>query len=735
MRILHPSIAALNDYVDGELSAIRHSRVVGHLKSCSQCRDKVQEIKELSNLAAAIPQRTPPAGVFDRVLTRRAAGERVILTTDGPPRQPHSQALRFRRAILAAAAVVLLLVGLPIAGSIGELGAERAWGELTFSTTRPTRGSEISVEFRDASIFAGVPRLVLRARYRTPRDGSYNGGMKHHVVAELSLVGDNLYSGRVTLPDSVVFAVFSVETPDGRIVDSNRRRLRELIIHDENGNPLSDALIQRSNDMMGRNWELAFESAKELERLYPNDPEGLNLVSFFEPLVIGEQVWIDSVLPSVRERYDRLNQLLDASEDISGDQIANMMWLARRVEDSVSQQRWKSALVTGFPDHTQTLQQHIIYELLIPHGQDTVRVTSELDSIWIAVEGAEVKDGPGYGYLMDRGLQYAIGSGDIDGANSWADRYLEVYPNSGAYVAGLLVKSPALRQKAIQLLEEELDRLRAYPPENRPLTRTVEEHRRQQEIPIQRVLAALGKALLADNQTSQAAAVLEEAGQTGWDTGVFRQIAEALVSLDETEAALTNLARVAADPNTSDIFSDSVANQLGTAFDSVVWQREVLFARNTMRERTLRDAKSRRLPDRIRLVTADGSTTSFSDIVGEQIGFVVFWDRYCGFAIQALPGIQQIAQTLEERGVEIVIVAEQPPSEELDAFMQKKEFERRLYHDTRREASRAFNNWGSPTYFITDGSGRVRFEYTSLESAVRQVDALIAETESAIPIN
>jgi len=139
----------------------------------------------------------------------------------------------------------------------------------------------------------------------------------------------------------------------------------------------------------------------------------------------------------------------------------------------------------------------------------------------------------------------------------------------------------------------------------------------------------------------------------------------------------------------------------------------------------------RSLPDRVRLVTGEGLTRTFNEITGGRLAFVAIWDRYCGPAIEALPGIERLAAELEARGIPVIIIAEQPPSDELDAFLAELGVGLTLFHDTRKEATRAFNSWATPEYFITDGDGRIRFEYTDLDSVLRQVATLEASVEDA----
>lgn len=50
-----------------------------------------------------------------------------------------------------------------------------------------------------------------------------------------------------------------------------------------------------------------------------------------------------------------------------------------------------------------------------------------------------------------------------------------------------------------------------------------------------------------------------------------------------------------------------------------------------------------------------------------------------------------------------------------------------VYHDVRREASRAFVQSGTPSYYVLDPSGHVRFPYTTLEAVLRQALALTGD--------
>ena len=716
MPMGHPRERTLHRFEDGELTGRGRARVAAHLEACARCRALLLSIRSLKEAVRDLPRVELPDGLLEAALARRAAGDRVILPT-ADPRAP-----RITPAAARVAAVGLLLAAGFVAVRVGDAGAHAS--DLRFDPDRPVRGATIAVGYTPEAALASHPTLRLRARLRDRDDESYNGGMTSTVVSTLERDADGEYRGEFTLPDSIVFAAFAVEAPDGTLVDANDRRLWELLVHGDDGRPLADALEQRSHDLMGRNWELAFEAARERARLYPDEPGSLSLVGFFEPLVMGEQAWADSGLAVFQDRFARLDRKLRGRTDLDGDQLSEMMWSARRTEDSTAERHWRERLVDEFPRHTQTLQHRIVHEVLSPHYADTAYVLARLDSIWNTIEDEPVRGGPGYSHLLGQGLAFAAGTGDAELTGSWADRYLEVWPTGEVNVARAIARIPALRPRAIRLLEGELARLESFPDDDRPLHLTIEENRRRLERPIQSVLAMLGNTLIDAGETERGAETLARAAAIGWDTGVFRRVAKAQLELGRAETALATFARVAADPATTPAFVDSVRDRLGPAYDEARWREQVEAARRAMHDRTLEDATMRSLPDRVRLTTGDGRTRTLREIAGGRVAFVTMWDRYCGAASEALPEIERLATELQARGIAAIVIAEQSPSPELDAFLRERNVEITLYHDTRREAKRGFNAWGTPEYFITDGEGRIRFEYTDLTSVLRQVDAL-----------
>jgi anti-sigma factor RsiW len=120
----HPGARRLDAYVDARLDAASRAGVARHLTRCEACRNDVADMRrvgELARAAAAVAPALPP-GSLERVLARRAAGERAILpVTDAMPaaeERAHPHGPRMGRGTaaavwLATAAALVVLTRLP----------------------------------------------------------------------------------------------------------------------------------------------------------------------------------------------------------------------------------------------------------------------------------------------------------------------------------------------------------------------------------------------------------------------------------------------------------------------------------------------------------------------------------------------------------------------------------------------------------------------------------------------
>jgi thiol-disulfide isomerase/thioredoxin len=189
-------------------------------------------------------------------------------------------------------------------------------------------------------------------------------------------------------------------------------------------------------------------------------------------------------------------------------------------------------------------------------------------------------------------------------------------------------------------------------------------------------------------------------------------------------------ARIIADPRTPASFGQSVRPVAVRRLGEAAWQRALDSARTLFVERMLAGASARTLARNVRVRTLDGTAQSVRAITKGRVSVIAFWSRFCGPAIQELPQLNEVAARLAQVGIPVVSIVDEPKaSAELQAFLKEKQVTVPVYLDSWHEASRAFNQWGTPYYYVVDAEGRIRFDVTtSVEEALARAEALRLST-------
>jgi peroxiredoxin len=257
--------------------------------------------------------------------------------------------------------------------------------------------------------------------------------------------------------------------------------------------------------------------------------------------------------------------------------------------------------------------------------------------------------------------------------------------------------------------------------ERRPLGATLAEHRDSAARAAAKHKAALGRSLLAAGRVGEGIQALEAATADGWDTRRYRELGDAYRSSSNRARAISAFAAVAADPGITAATADSLRRAVGVEPDD--WRSAVDRARAEMVERTLRAARAEPLPP-ASVTARDGRPIALLDTLGAKATVVVVWSRYCGFSHQAMPEIATLGARLGEIGVPLLALTRNPPAE-AEEYLRDGGWEIDVLYDTDGEAARALNSWGTPQYFVVDGSGRLRYAFSSLDALPRQVAALL----------
>lgn len=106
-RLIHPRFETLVRSAQGELDDKTKRRAADHLALCPRCRVVVAGVRQVGEAARTIEAPAPPAGMRERVLAEREAGERALLPSTAPV-NPKPRAVR---PGFAAAAALLVAAG------------------------------------------------------------------------------------------------------------------------------------------------------------------------------------------------------------------------------------------------------------------------------------------------------------------------------------------------------------------------------------------------------------------------------------------------------------------------------------------------------------------------------------------------------------------------------------------------------------------------------------------------
>jgi peroxiredoxin len=186
--------------------------------------------------------------------------------------------------------------------------------------------------------------------------------------------------------------------------------------------------------------------------------------------------------------------------------------------------------------------------------------------------------------------------------------------------------------------------------------------------------------------------------------------------------------REAVDPRTEPSVLDTLRSFAASRIGARDWSARLDAARAELVERVLASGSTRSLAGggAVRLMDVGGDTQELRALADGKVTVVAFWSRFCLPAVQELPKLNAAAARLTSVGVRVIgIVEEASLSPVLHAFLYQKHVTMPTYLDAWHEASRAFNQWGTPYYYVLDPAGRVRFDVvTSADELLVRAEAL-----------
>jgi hypothetical protein len=614
----------------------------------------------------------------------------------------------------------------PARAARAQGAAVDAGSSLAIMPAVPRPGATLRVRYRAAAALAAERRLALRARLHTRGRDATDGDVRHARVAILERGPDGQFTARVRLPDSVVYAAFAVEDLAGARVDSRGQRFWDVLVADRStaaGRPSLAAYEARVAGYAEVDPMAMYRAARDAAAAYPDSVAAWQRLAPLEAAVLGPHA-ADRLRPAHRARFLRFAARFSApGARTTPEQVAHMFRYAHQAADD-QVERWRERVL---PTATRAGVMEQAYAVRRRTAGDTVATLAGLEALWGRLEQEGT---PRPGELADYGFRHAQALPDSAPAvRRWGLRYLALLPRGGGYVGAAFARVPALRPLGLAYLraaaQADAGPNDAGPDDAvRPLYRTAPEQRAADGARLRRRLHALGEALLASGDTAAARDTLARAAAGGWTPALFRQLAALERAAGAAERAAAFAALAAVDPEAGPADADALRRAYAAGDPDAGWARRLDAARSELRVRVLAGAAGAGAVDLGRWAGVVHDTAGWPVRVRaadpDAATVVMFWSRTCAPAREDLPRVAALAPALRARGVRLVTFVDEPASADFRRFLAAQRLALPVYHDVRREAAHAFAQSGTPTYFVVDPVGRVRFPYTSLEALLRE---------------
>ena len=708
--MFHPSDLTLSCFTDGELTGYARKRVARHLAKCDRCRRIVGQNRDISRQTEDLKDVKPSPRLRKRVLASVAAGEQVILP--GEDWQPTPK--RKSKVVLATVAVVVLAVAVFQVVTVQELSSDMS--ELIFEPARPEAGATIHVTYRATARLAGNERLRLRARYRKPGDESYNIRTAHIEVGDLRKTGSRTFEGRFDFPEDVVYAVFAVENYQASVVDSRGRRGWDLMIH-SGDRPVLEAFDQKMRDIIGWGWDHGHQTAIEMTEWYPDWP-GAWYYRFVMEQALHGQASHDSIRTEYLPILQRLHSLY-RSQILESKIVEEMAWLASSIRDSAVTDFCESRMLQENPTGLLATQLRVVrlFRGSI-RSQDISDTLEYLEGLW-----QESSDPPEL--LASMGMRFADRFDDSSSLARWCSRMLELTPEYPYIAINQAMRKPHLLDSALVWLEREVARLEDPELDRRQLNHSREEHARHEAEQLRTHYSHIGQVLFEKGLSAEAMHYLDAAVSDGWDLEVFRRVADIRYALGDEVGALEMNARVAADPVTQNKEPPSYFS--GTPSE---WERLIAHQLEAMTDLTLEQSIRKRPFGDVIVGGSTGENVSLVSLLHGHPTAIVLLDKIGPTMLRRITDLNNTLSKLHDQNWRLLVVARMPPDTQIATELIQGEVSDLVFLDQDGSSRTAFDLWKTTEYFVMDGDGFIRYQFSDLSQIPRQVLSLQVEATS-----
>jgi hypothetical protein len=677
-------------------------RLRRHLASCVRCQNELRSLRALRVAVQDLPAPRMSPRLFESVERRINAGEHVLLPAYETPVGRRRTPFRVAASIAAAVAFAAIM----ITNRSRPLAAAGTAGDLDVVTGAPTAPNQLTVTYHPVAPLASAESLVLHARL-------FAAGRRFSPTEQdyaLRRRGD-VFTGQLTLAPEVALATLTVASPDGQRIDDNDARGWEFISRDSAGRP-TFAGLEIQNAVHGMDdWERAYGAAREMVRLYPEQPRGVNAL-LSASLALGGAAKADSVHQAFRPRFEALDQRY-ANTPVDADLMWQMVMLGNQVRDTAIARTWFDRMKREYPRDAGTIQLGV-FAIFNKPMSDTARLR-ELDSLWAATGGASPQ-------LLVNAFQLADKIGDDAAIERWGDR-LSGAPGGAVSAAVTYARHDRLRPKAEILLR---NALAALPPVSNTDWQAATRSRTSQRnfAQGQWQLATLGRARLRDGAAAAALDTLRRAAALAWDPATFEALGDAALALGDTSEAVPAYGWAIADRRTSTTVADSLRARLGAAATTPGFAAAVAEGEHMVRAADLSSTYRRSLGATATYADDRGARHPLTDALGSGLSVIAVVSRNCAPSIADLPGLDRLRTRLAPLGIPLLTVVEEAPNDAAAKDLVSRGFSGTVVFDDRAEVSHALRQYGTPQYFVIEGGKTMRIDRRRAEDLIGVIDAL-----------
>lgn len=725
ISFLHPALDKIADFSAGVLQGSARTRIANHLADCVACQNNLRLMQQLRHSE----QRDlvdPPNALLAKILESRRLGTLVALPAPLATELPR-KSKKIAASTISFAAIALLFVTVMIWKPRG-IDASESESALKFSSKHPRPGDVIHVQYSPSvrSSFREQQELNLRGRLRSRNNQPYSNitGVPVFTVATLAKSRNGTFDGEFVWPDSVVFGTFAVEDGDAKTIDSHDAVPWELIVIGKDGKPTFDALLQRYNDMFGRSWEEAYNTARQLVKAYPKRATSWASFDFVESQ-LNRNVSVDSTARRVRQvivNAKTESQLDPADIELIHYRTWTKTFAGASAADSAEATYWWKRLLSENPSSPEVAQR-IAYVLAGAHASDPRFILDSLERTYPRFAARARPVGTLY---YNTAISAAKKLGNDSAFHVWLARMYRGARDSSQTVAIALASDPTTRKIGINALQKELARKDTDIRRPRGLTETASMYQRLGTERRAQLFMILGQAQIAERASSDAVQSFEQGSALGWNAELLSELAKTYAGQKNYQAAAKAYAGVVVDPRLDNKVRDSLTAYARTLVGDESWTDAVNAARESMTASVMRAATSVIIEGAPMIRDSSGIVKELRDVARGKISVVMFWSPECGAALQASAMIEKVASALEKDSIPLFIVVEGSSSANAWTVARANGLKQPLYFDMDGSLQHAFSNFGTPQYYVVGADGRIKFRYDGgkIENVQLQTAAL-----------